>query len=138
MVESGLEAGHCPWAGRRIVHLIHGGRDQLRANIENAAGPEQSELLMKATEAQRVSALRFELQVKPRLVEVQCDKTAFVEELPHIIAGLLGMYFGFSIAACGEIARRIISKWENRSSSKSIHRVAVKLFSTETLHASRV
>ena len=51
------------------------------------------------------------------------------------VRGLMGMYFGFSLTACAQVASQMVAKWENTSNKLEIHRAAVTLFTTEVLYA---
>ena len=46
-IDEGLDGGHCPLMGRRLVHLVHGGVAKMKDNIKHDTN-HYNELLMKA------------------------------------------------------------------------------------------
>ena len=133
MADAGLDEGHCPFMGRRLCHLIHGGLDMMKNNLANAGTDEYNQLLLTTPDAQRLPILRFEQHVKTRLVSILDAKLSFVLRPPHLFAGLLGMYFGASITACVGIGRELVEYWQNLTEQESAHRVTTAFFTNERL-----
>ena len=131
MQQAGCESGHCPMMGRRLSHCIHGGLQQMRANIEQSGSVEHNKLMLKAKEIDRALVTRFDAHVKGRLTSIMDAKFAFIMKPPALIAGLAGMYFGAGILECMTIGKNLLNYWERRRGRQ--HRITVHLFSSDRL-----
>jgi hypothetical protein len=133
LAESGLTTSSCPLMGLRLTHLIHGGLQAMKDNVKNAASPRLQELMTSSREESRVKMLEFCSQATNSIVDQMGDKFDFVLKPPHLIAGLFGVFFGYSIAACVDIGHQLVAFWAADANKSGVHRILVYLFTTEVL-----
>ena len=138
MEDAGELGGYCVWMGRRLVELIHGGRERMIRRVRDAGTERYNTCLLELREHNRSKIIAFEEHVKSRWIDVFTAKSDYIFLVPHLVAGLMGMYFGASLRACGEIAGQLLKSWVNATERNSMHRVGVALFTTDTLMAQLV
>ena len=61
------------------------------------------------------------------------SKLDFTVVMPNLLTGLFGMYVGYTIIACGAIAKNIVDEWDHMADKSMAHRVAVQLMTNEVL-----
>ena len=132
-VESGLPDGYCPLAGRRLVNLIHGGLRECQKRVKHADSDRYQQVLTMARDGVRCATLNFVNHIKSSWIDGFEDKFGFVLRPPHVIAGLLGVYFGATRQQCVDIGSQLIEHWERNRHSGKEHRVTAYLFTHETL-----
>jgi hypothetical protein len=133
MTEALDGADYCCWMGCRLTAMAHGADEQLIHRVQTAQSEELNKLVAKAPPAMRSMATDFLAQVTSRYCEIVAYKWRFTKQLPHIVAGLFGMYQGYSLEACGAIAAKMFFLWESVDDKRGIGRVAVKLMTNEVL-----
>ena len=84
----GLHDGHCPFMGRRIVHLVHGGPTAMKANIPHRT-THYNEPPMKAPGNRLSKVVAFHEHVSGRLINWTCGRLDYILEPPVMMTGLL-------------------------------------------------
>ena len=126
--------GICLWAGRNAPSLALGAIEDICKVIETADSDLLRQTLADSSEVVRVVALRFLQHVKDRLCSQLRAKFQFWLELPHMVAGLFGVYFGYTLRRCQRHGRQILAKLRGADQGE-LHRVAVRMLSDEILMA---
>ena len=92
--------GICVWAGRRAVPLALGAIEIMCGVVMAADSALLRIILAKSSDAVRVMALKFLQHVKDRWREQIRAKFQYWKHTPYNLNGLMGMYFGYSVAEC--------------------------------------
>jgi hypothetical protein len=120
-------ANYCMWMGAVGCEAAHDLIDTSCDIVADASSARFVLLVARSSPTARVAVLSFVEHVKARWCAGFREKFAFAKLDPHRIAGLIGMYKGYSVRSCQELARRILEA----GCPNNAHRVTVALFSDE-------
>ena len=128
----GLADGLCMWGGRRGVPLALGAIEELVGNVSNADSESYREAMVAASPVHRGIVKKYEVHVKGRYADIMRRKLGLWRQMPCIIRGLLGTFFGYTLEQCKTASQFAIDRWLNGPRS-TLHRVSVLLFTCEAL-----
>ena len=83
------------------------------AKVEGAYSHRLNEVLLRSPEEGRVMLLSFLTHLKGRFINGIRERLLFWKTAPHMICGLAGTYWGYSIGDCVRIADKLQALWDS-------------------------
>jgi len=136
-IEADTGRRHCVWKGRQGAWWVAEGRLRFIGSLMSLSSVGFESRLRKCTDADaKRNALKWMDRLRNTCAEIIGDKLAFWDHIPWKGIGIYHAELGGSLERSKQVCRECIAEWDKALAEvrrQSLHRVAERLFSPETL-----